>query len=363
MSGPHADHQNDAHDHVHDHPHAHDHPHDHDHPHEHSHNGHSHGDHSHPTGIKGFFYGLFVPHSHDAADSIDDALEASTQGVRALKISLFVLLGTTVLQFVVVLVSGSVALFADTIHNFSDALTAIPLWVAFALGRRVATKRYTYGFGRAEDLAGLFIIAVVAISAVVAAYQSVERFFNPQPLHNLWWVIAAGLVGFAGNEIVAIYRIRVGSKIGSAALVADGVHARIDGFTSLAVVIGAAGVMLGFPLADPLVGLLISAAIIVLLWGTVRSIGRRLMDGIEPELLDRARGALERTPGVLSVSGLKLRWIGHRLHGAATIIVADTALSVAEATAHRAELELAHALPNLDDLAIRTVTALSVESE
>lgn len=297
-----------------------------------------------------------MPHSHDAADSIDDALEASSQGIRALKISLFVLLATTVLQFVVVLFSGSVALLADTIHNFSDALTAVPLWIAFVLGRRVATKRFTYGFGRAEDLAGLFIIAVVAISAIVAAWQSIERFFHPQDVQNVWWVVAAGLIGFAGNEIVAIYRIRVGQKIGSAALVADGVHARIDGFTSLAVVAGAFGILLGFPLADPIVGLLISAAIIVLLWGTVRSIGRRLMDGIEPELLEKARRALEHAPGVLGVPKLQLRWVGHRLQGSATIVVADTVLSIAEATAHAAEHELTRALPNLDDIAIRTVT-------
>ncbi|BDZ45790.1 hypothetical protein GCM10025866_16990 [Naasia aerilata] len=154
------------------------------------------------------------------------------QGVRAVKVSLFVLLGTTLLQFLVVLISGSVALLADTIHNFSDALTAVPLWVAFVLGRRAATRGYTYGFGRAEDLAGLFIVAVVALSAVVAAWQSVERLINPRPLENLWWVVVAGIVGFAGNEAVAVYRIRVGRRIGSAALVADGVHARTDGFTS-----------------------------------------------------------------------------------------------------------------------------------
>ena len=190
----------------------------------------AHGDHHahqnehgrHHGGFKGWLVELFVPHTHDAADSIDDAMEASIEGVRALKVSLFLLLGTTVLQFLVVLISGSVALLADTIHNFSDALTAVPLWVAFILGRRAATRRYTYGFGRAEDLAGLFIVA-------------------------------AGLIGFAGNEAVAIYRIRVGRRIGSAALVADGVHARTDGFTSLAVVLGAVGVMLGFPLADPII--------------------------------------------------------------------------------------------------------------
>lgn len=326
------------------------------HTHDHADNGH---DHVHPTGIKGFFHGLFVPHSHDAVDSIDDALEASTQGVRALKISLVILLTTTVLQAMVVLMSGSVALLADTVHNFSDALTAVPLWIAFILGRRVANRRYTYGYGRAEDLAGLFIVAMIALSAVVAAWQSIDRLVNPQPLQNLWWVLAAGVVGFAGNEIVAVYRIRVGRRIGSAALVADGIHARTDGFTSLAVVFGAIGVLLGFPLADPIVGLLISAAILVLLWGAIRSIGRRLMDGIEPELVDRARSALEDTLGVLSVEQLQMRWIGHRLQGNVSIVVADTSLSVAEEIAHRAEHKLGHALPNFDSVVIRTTTATS----
>ena len=233
----------------------------------------------------------------------------------------------------------------------------MPLWIAFILGRRAASRRYTFGYGRAEDLAGLFIVVVVALSAVVAAWQSIERLINPQPLHNLWWVVAAGVIGFAGNEAVAIYRIRVGQRIGSAALVADGVHARTDGFTSLAVVVGAIGVMLGFPLADPIVGLLISAAIIILLWGTIRSIGRRLMDGIEPELLERAEHALEHTPGVLSVPRLQLRWVGHRLQGTATIQVADTSHAEAALVVHNAEHELGHALPNLDDMTIRTVTS------
>lgn len=366
MSTPH-DHSHDSavHDHDHDeHEHedapGHDHPHDHDHDHggHGDHSGHGDHGHSHPKGIRGFFHGLFVPHTHDAADSIDDALEASSQGVRALKISLFVLLGTTILQFLIFLISGSVALLADTIHNLSDALTAVPLWIAFILGRRIATRRYTYGFGRAEDLAGLFIVAVVALSAIVAAWESINRLIHPQILHNLGFVAAAGLIGFAGNEIVAIYRIRVGQKIGSAALVADGVHARLDGFTSLAVVLGAVGVMLGFPLADPIIGIIISAAIIVLLWGTTKSIGRRLMDGIEPELVDRARHALEETPGVISVPRIQLRWVGHRLQGAATIHVADTVLSVVEGTVDQAQHNVEHALRNLDDLSIRAVTMM-----
>ncbi|MBG0740412.1 cation transporter [Paeniglutamicibacter antarcticus] len=336
--------------HVHPDQHGHSHEGSHGHGHEHSHS------HEHPTGIKGFFYGLFVPHSHDAADSIDDALEASEQGVRAVKISLFMLLGTTILQFIVVLFSGSVALLADTIHNFSDALTAVPLWIAFILARRAATRRYTYGFGRAEDLAGLFIVAVVALSAIIAGWQSIDRLIHPQVLTNLGWVAAAGVVGFAGNEAVAIYRIRIGQKIGSAALVADGVHARIDGFTSLAVVAGVVGVWLGFPLADPIVGLLIAAAIVVLLWGTVRSIGRRLMDGIEPELLDRAESALASTPGVQSVPALQLRWIGHRLQGNASIEVSDRTISAAEEIVTEARHRLSHALPNLDRMFIQTVS-------
>jgi cation diffusion facilitator family transporter len=337
---------------AHEHTHHHEHPHEHEHEHEHSHE-HEPGGHSHPTGIRGFFYGLFVPHSHDAADSIDDALEASAAGVRALKISLFALLGTTVLQLVIFIISGSVALLADTIHNFSDALTAVPLWIAFVLARRAATRTYTFGFGRAEDLAGLFIVAVVALSSIVAGWESINRFFHPTTLHNLGWVIVAGVIGFAGNELVAIYRIRVGRQIGSAALVADGVHARLDGFTSLSVVLGAVGVLLGFPLADPIIGLLIAISILILLWGTVRSIGRRLMDGIDPGIVERAEHALEHAPGVIAVPSIRLRWVGHRLQGSATIEVADMSLTSAAKITHEAEHLLGHELPNLDNFEIR----------
>lgn len=207
----------------HDHAHPHDaveiEPgHDHDHEPDHDHDrgdGHGHG-HSHPTGLKGFLYGIFVPHSHDAADSIDDAMEANAEGVRALKISLVIMIATTVVQAVIVAFSGSVALLADTIHNLSDALTAIPLWIAFALSRRAATRKYTYGFNRAEDLAGLFIVLMIALSSIVAAYEAIDRMINPRPMENIGWVIAAGIAGFLGNEAVAVYRIRVGRKIGRA---------------------------------------------------------------------------------------------------------------------------------------------------
>ena len=292
--------------------------------------GHTH-DHDHgrnPTGVKGLFYRLFVvPHSHDAAESIDDALEASTAGIRAVKISLILLAITATLQIVVVIVSGSVALLADTIHNFSDALTAVPLWVAFVLSRRAATRRYTYGYGRVEDLAGLFIVTMIGLSAVLAAYESIRRLFEPQPLTNLGWVLAAALIGFAGNELVAVYRIRVGRRIRSVALVADGLHARTDGFTSLAVVLGVIGVWAGFPLADPIVGLLISTAIFILLWGTARDIGRRLLDGVDPALVDRAEHSIRSVPGINDVETVRMRWLGHRLSVEATV-TSDPAMPV-----------------------------------
>jgi len=332
-----------GHDHRHDHAHDDEHGHDHDHDHGHSH---PHG------GVKGFLYDLFVPHTHDAADSIDDAMEASSAGVRALKISMFVLLGTTVLQFVLVLFTGSVALLADTIHNFADALTAVPLWIAFVLGRRAATRRYTYGYGRAEDLAGMFIVFVVALSAVVAGWEAIDRFIHPRPIENPWLLVAAGLIGFAGNEIVAIYRIRVGQRIGSAALVADGVHARLDGFTSLSVILGAIGVLLGFPLADPIIGLLIAVSILLLLWGTVKSIGARLMDAIDPELLDRATHALEHADGVHGVRDLKLRWVGHRLTGSATVELETPDLAEASHLAEHAAEHVRGTLGNLDTFTV-----------
>lgn len=305
-------------------------------------------DHSHPTGIRGLLHEMFVPHSHDTADSIDDALEASNEGVRAVKVGLLGLGLTASVQVVIVAITGSVALLADTVHNFSDALTAIPLWAAFVLGRRPATRTYNYGFGRFEDLAGLFIVAMIALSAVVAGYESIRRLVDPQPLDHLGWVLAAGVVGFAGNELVAMYRIRIGRRIGSSALVADGVHARTDGFTSLAVVLGGVGVWAGFPIADPIVGLAISAAITVLLWGTARDVGRRLLDGVDPRLVARAEAVLARVPTVVAVDSVRLRWAGHRLHVSAGLAT-DDACRIAEfgAVTTAAERELRRAMPSL----------------
>jgi cation diffusion facilitator family transporter len=308
---------------------------------------HAHG-HQHPLGLRGAIREIVAPHSHDAADNVDDALESSAAGIRAVKISLLVLGLTAIAQIVVVFVSGSVALAADTIHNFSDALTAVPLWIAFALGAKAATRRYTYGFGRAEDLAGLFVIAMITLSAIVAGYEAIMRLANPEPIGHIGWVALAGLIGFIGNECVAVYRIRVGRRIGSVALVADGLHARTDGLTSLAVVLAAGGVALGFPLADPIVGLVITVAILAVLRTAVRDVFRRLLDGVDPAMVDTAEQALAAQPGVQAVRSVRMRWIGHRLHADAELDV-DPTLNLAQAhhIAHDAEHELTHAVPKL----------------
>lgn len=316
--------------------------------------GHSHGDggdhgHEHGTGFVAGIKALIRPHSHDAADSLDDALEASDQGIRAVKISLVALLVTALAQVVIVAVTGSVALLADTIHNFSDALTSIPLWIAFIIGRRAANRSYTYGYRRAEDLSGLFIILMIAFSAVLAGWESMSRLFNPREVENLWLVAAAGVVGFFGNELVALYRIRVGRQIGSAALIADGHHARTDGLTSLAVVFGAAGVGLGFPMADPIIGLMITVAILFVLRDASRNMFRRLMDGVEPETVDLVEDTSRRVGGVLSVERVKVRWVGHRLDASLKIVV-DEGLSVVEGheIAQAVRKALFRTLPKLD---------------
>jgi cation diffusion facilitator family transporter len=317
-----------------------------------------HHHHNHGRGLRGALREIFVPHSHDAADSLDDALESSAAGIRAVKVSLLVLGATALFQLVIAWRSGSVALAADTVHNFSDALTAIPLWVAFVLGRRAATKRYTYGLGRSEDLAGLFVLLMITLSAVIAGYQAVRRLIHPVMIDNLGWVAAAGVVGFLGNELVALYRMRVGRRIGSAALVADGLHARTDGLTSLAVVFGAIGVSLGFPLADPVIGLLITVAILVVLRTAARDVFTRLLDGVDPGLVESVERALAAEPGVVGVSRVRMRWIGHRLHADAELDVCPTiSISEAHQLAHRAEHTLTHAVPRLSSALIHAYPA------
>ncbi|MGM9441636.1 cation diffusion facilitator family transporter [Streptomyces murinus] len=310
---------------------------------------HDHGPHRHgASSLRHRLAHLLTPHSHETADKLDAALESSAQGMRALWVSLAVLGATALAQAGVVAVSGSVALLGDTVHNAADALTAVPLGIAFVLGRRAANRRFTYGYGRAEDLAGLVIVLTIAASAAFAAWVAVGRLLDPRPVANVPAVAVAALVGFAGNEWVARYRIRTGRRIGSAALVADGLHARTDGFTSLAVLLGAAGSALGLQLADPIVGLAITAAIVLVLRDAAREVLRRMLDAVDPALVDRAERVVRAVPGVDRVGELRLRWIGHRLRAELAVVVdGEATLRQAHAIAVEAEHALLHALPKL----------------
>ena len=335
-------------------------------PHEHAHDEsadhdtgrHDHGDgddgaphatgHDHPTGLVGRLREFVAPHSHDAVDSVDAALESSAKGIRALKVSLVVLGLTALAQAVVVVFTGSVALLGDTLHNLSDALTAVPLFIAFTLGRRPPNRRYTYGYGRAEDLAGIVIVLFILLSAVAAGYTALRRLADPTEVQYVGAVAAAGVIGFLGNEAVARYRIRVGREIGSAALIADGLHARTDGFTSLAVVAGAAGVALGYERADPIVGLLITVAILFVLRDAARQVYRRLMDAVDESLVDDVEAVLSATPGVQSLGAVRVRWIGHALRAEAEVVVAgDLSLVEGHRIADQAQHRLLHEVPRL----------------
>ena len=247
----------------------------------------------HKQNHKHGFFSHFHGHSHTHG-KMDPPTLATSKGLRVLKWSFIGMMITAILQFIIVFMSGSVALLADTIHNFGDAATAIPLAIAFILTRRKPSKSFSYGYGRMEDIAGVIIVLLILFSAIVAGYESINRLFNPQPIKHLYAVAAAGIIGCIGNEIVAQVRIKVGNEIGSAALIADGYHARVDGLTSLAVLIGAIGVWLGYPIIDPLIGLLITITILKI---------------------------------VIDTS--KVRWIGHRLHAEINVAVSSS-LSVEE---------------------------------
>lgn len=317
--------------------------------------GHDHPDHEHPSGLSGRIKSLFVPHTHDAQGSLDTELTASAQGMRVLWVSLLVLGLTAAVELGISSLSGSVAVLGDAVHNVADALTAFPLAVAFWLGRKPATRRYTYGFGHAEDLAGVFIVVLVAASTAYAAMVSIERLIHPTTIHRVGLVAAAGLVGFIGNELVAHYRIRVGRRIGSAALVADGQHARTDGLTSLAVVAGAIGVAVGFPRADAIMGLVITLALLSVLRTTAWDIFRRLMDSVDPELVDQVRQVLAGVAGVDQVERVRIRWVGHQLQAEATIVSdAQLTLAAAHAIAERAHHQLLHEVPRLTEALIHS---------
>lgn len=327
--------------------HDHDGGHDHDGP----HGSGEHEGHDHARGRRGAraILGLLAGHTHADTAAPDDPLTSDARGIRTLKVSLLVLAATAAVQLGIVAISGSVALLADTVHNVSDALTAVPLWIAFVIGRRSPNRRYTFGYRRAEDLAGVFILAMIALSAVLAAWEAVNRLIDPQPISNLPIVALAGLIGFGGNEAVALYRIRTGRAINSAALVADGQHARTDGLTSLAVVGGALGVAAGYPVADPLVGLGISVVILVVLRQAAGQIVGRLMDSVDPDVVEQVESLVAATPGVQGVERVLVRWMGHALQAFVTVTVdRDLTVAAGHELAEDVRHRLLHGVSGLD---------------
>jgi cation diffusion facilitator family transporter len=305
---------------------------------------------------------LDQPHSHEDSDRrrlahahgvVDPAVLSTERGIWAIKWSFIGLFVTAVFQLFIVLLSGSVALLADSVHNIGDAATAIPLWIAFALGRQKPSQRFTYGYGRLEDLAGVVIVAIIFLSAVIAGYESVAGLLYPRKVEYLGAVVIASIIGFAGNEAVAIFRIKVGREIGSAALVADGYHARVDGFTSLAVLIGALGVLAGYPIADPLVGMLITIVILKLVWESGASVFSRLLDRADPETIQEIKHTVSHISGVKDVGEVRIRWLGHRLHAELNIAV-DQNLSVEKGheIANKVRHELLHHLRYLSSATI-----------
>ena len=301
-------------------------------------------DYGHDHGRDGHSHGLFHRHDHGEGGHdhshgvVDPSIATSERGLWAVKWSGILLLTMSFIELGVVAASRSTALLADMIHNFGDFATVIPLWIAFALMRRTPDRKFSFGYGRVEDLAGVIVVAVLFMNALIAGYETVTRIFHPVPISHLGIVAIASLISFAGNESIAILRIKVGKEIGSAALIADGHHARVDGWTALAVLVGALGVYLGYPIADPIAGLFITVAIFGIVWTSARTIFTRILDGVEPATLDELRTSAMQVSGVKEITDLRARWMGHQLYAEASVVVASS-LSVGEAHVIAAAVE------------------------
>lgn len=284
-------------------------------------------------------------HTHGA---IDPSVVSHERGLWAVKWSFCWLMVTAVIQVAIVIVSNSVALLADTVHNFGDAATAIPLGIAFLFARLKPSKRFTYGYGRMEDLAGVAVVLIILFSAIVAGYESIRRFIHPEQVNHLGAVALAAIISFIGNEGVAIFRIKVGKEIGSAALVADGYHARVDGWASLSVLAGAIGIWRGFPLADPIIGLLITFSILWIVWDSAKLIFTRMLDGVEPGILEEIHHAADHVKGVKGIGEVRARWIGHKLYADINISVnSNASVSEGHEIAKEVSHQLLHHLPQL----------------
>lgn len=332
--------------------------HDHSHNHKNHHHNHDHTEHAHSHSknpIHKLAEVLHIPgftHQHESqsVSEIINNKEALNTVVLA-----FVVLGiTTILQFLVYQVTGSVALLGDMVHNFGDTLNSIPLFIALLLGVKKATNRFTYGYGKTEDIAGVFIVISVAFSAVYILWESYQKLIHPQPLNNLWLLALTAIIGFIGNEIVALIQIRVGKKIGSAAMVADGLHAQTDGLTSLGILVAVIGTALGYPIVDPIVGFIMGFVILGIVWQSTKEIGTRLLDGVNPKLTQKANDTIGSIPEVVAIDTLKLRWIGHQLDVVTKVQLDLNAGHTREELITEIKHELGHSLANLGSVTVES---------
>jgi cation diffusion facilitator family transporter len=293
-------------------------------------------------------------HGHEHG-KVDADLYGNRAGLRAVQISTVGMLLVAIIQFAIAGIGGSAGLFADALHNFGDVLTTIALWIAFVLSSRAANQRYTYGYFRAEDLAGVFIVLVIIASAVAGAVASIQKLTSGSVPTQLFLSMAAALVGVAGNELLAQYKISVGKRINSVPLIADGQHSRIDGLTSLAAFVGLVGVRLGFPLADPIAGIVITVVILTVVYSTTRSVLQRLLDAVDDRLVPSIITGASSIAGVEGVTDVRARWVGHTLHIAMNIEVdPDLTLLRAHSIAEEVRHKLFHEIHGVSEVIIHT---------
>jgi cation diffusion facilitator family transporter len=277
-------------------------------------------------------------HSHGAYDDSD--------AVRAVLISAVVLGAAAIVEIAAAVVSRSASVLADGLHNSGDVLTTFVLLFAFALARRPATRRFPSGYGRIEDIATLVIVVVIVVTAAVAGVESVRKLLQPEQYGNITFSLVAAAIGIVANVSVSEYKVRVGRGLGSTALEADGIHSRTDALVSAGAFAGIGLAGLGLRLADPIVGLLITGAILYILVGTLRKLVLRMMDAIDPKLIDELTTAAEHTEGVLGVHDVRARWVGRELVAVMHIDCdANLSLKDAHAIAQHVEHEVAHVVP------------------
>lgn len=277
-------------------------------------------------------------HSHGAYDNRD--------AVRAVIISAVVLGAAAVVEILAAVVSGSASVLADGLHNSGDVLTTFVLLGAFALARRPATRRFPSGYGRIEDIATLIIVVVIVTTAAVAAVESVRKLIHPEAYTNIPFSLFAAAVGIVANLSVSEYKVRVGRGVGSTALEADGVHSRVDALVSAGAFAGIGLAGMGLRLADPVAGLVITLAILYILVGTLRKLVLRMMDAVDPDVIDELSAAAMKADGVLGVHDVRARWVGRELVVVMHVDAdADLSLKDAHEIGVRVGHEVAHAVP------------------